>query len=165
MRKNCLLSLIYSFLNLLMSKHQHLWCMTINLSIFILYGFRSWYFTLGKSADFTFNDSKQRNRRLNKGENTFGKPSGSFHISPCKISVGLCQRTPLRLSEQKCPNTSSMFTGICRFPSCREINKKKCFTKTVPKEFYHQHILVIKHLFQKEMDIFLLGRSWWWLRH
>jgi hypothetical protein len=24
---------------------------------------------------------------------------------------------------------------------------------------------VIKHLFQKEMDIFLLGRSWWWLRH
>lgn len=66
----------------------------------------------------------------------------------------LCQKTQIRSSKEKFPNCSSMFTAICESSACREINKKKYFAKTVPVEFHHQYNLPVKHLFQKEMDIF-----------
>lgn len=88
----------------------------------------------------------------------------SPHISLCKMRLGQCQRTPLGSSEQKCPNVLQCWQ-VSGFPACREIHKKKHFSNTVPLEFHFQYTLPVNHLFQKEMDIFLLEYLWWWLKH
>ena len=104
-----------------------------------------------------FDQSDFGKSKIYKTKVTISKRSKGSQISLCKRRGGvfcLCQKTQIRSSKEKFPNCSSMFTAICESPTCREINKKKYFAKTVPVEFYHQYNLPVKHLFQKEMDIF-----------